>query len=1121
MLKKIMSLTVTVCFFLTSLGPKPQAHADSLLGLPAPGTMVNLSAAYEPAMIKGLTIHKDNPFLFDFIVDTGNSGLNKDDLKKEGDRLVRYFLACLTIPEKDLWVNLSPYEKDRMIPQALGQTALGHDLLAEDYILKQLTASLIYPEKNLGREFWDRVYTKARQMYGTSQIPVNTFNKVWIMADKATVYEHNQTVFVLDGHLKVMLEEDYLALQKHTVAVNTSHSIASQIVKQIILPELEREVNTGKNFSTLRQIFNSLILASWYKKNLKEALLNQVYADKNTIKGNIANGAKETREEIYEQYIKAYKKGVFNYIKEDTKADGQTIPRKYFSGGFVMSNNFQAAMITTDTPVHEQRIFGFFRGLAASVGLFVLSTAFLYNQAMKAHGDSHWGHFIEKHLPLDLEAMFAANQAMLVQVPVNFKPMAFELNTAQYQEIGGIDGPLNMGVAPLDLKDGRTRNVLRALIKLANLDAQYFKEAKLIFTFNGRNIPDMVIAIFNAEGNLTGSIGLNSSDFILHEYINITANGSRRPMVIYPGSFVELTGIVHDFDRRQKTIDIHHENGITAQVEPTDGFDINEDFVKAFDEKIGHFTATGRPGAGKDTLMDAFIKKMNTLLPADSQIETVVTGDYFRGIDRLVKGIPEKGDEEKYRQYVNLIDPQELRAMTDEGALIEDETVFRIINKIFEQPKIRDAKHIFFNGFPRNMVQWEAIKQGKIFLRGKPLDINFFIDIALPREITFERAAERAAELNFLDLPPRPDDDPKVVEKRQREYDDRTSHMVADMEQQRRGQFRRISSHHEGLFNGESVLKTRKDFIETLTKFLNVSQESASAVSAAMSSVAVRKAKVSDRDPVESAFAEAEFILNQLMYPDLALIPDFERSSVESWKARAEGLLRTTVRAGGAQVLADYIANENINFQDPDTRHEIKDLLFVLRDRVLSVEKRKPVAAFHREMAAIEVVRDLLHQAVDINNKAEREGVVVSAREKLDEINSPPARALGAFLKSHESLAAEWPHIETSLRDIAQNIHGVHRAALRRFRAETKDNNQAMATVYGGIDLNTSNGMKWKDNKDGNGVEMNIDPAMLARIRREGIDSLAPDIFRITQVASIWPLAGLRAPVQEAAVAGI
>ena len=359
MFKKSLSLTVIICFFLTSLGPLPKAHADTVLGLPAPGTMVSLSPAYQPVMIKGLTVHKDNPFLFDFIVDVGQDKMSGQPLKQEGEKLIKYFLATLAIPDRDRWVNLSPYEKDRMIPEALGQTDMGRDLLAQDYILKQITASLIYPEKQLGKTFWDKVYSKAQQTYGTTQIPVNTFNKVWIMADKAEVFEHNQTAFVVNQHLKVMLEEDYLALTKNQMPTrghvpegavspstlpselglnvqtsqgNPSPALASQIVRAIILPELEKEVNTGKNFANLRQIFNSVILSTWYKKNLKEALLNQVYADQSKVKGINLNDP-TVKQQIYEQYLKAYQKGVFNYIKEDINASGETLPRKYFSGG--------------------------------------------------------------------------------------------------------------------------------------------------------------------------------------------------------------------------------------------------------------------------------------------------------------------------------------------------------------------------------------------------------------------------------------------------------------------------------------------------------------------------------------------------------------------------------------------------------------------------------------------------------------------------------------------------------------------------------------------------------------------------------------------------------------------
>ena len=361
MFKRILSSILIVCFSASLITAPSPVRAQGVLGLPAPGTMVNLSVPYEPAMIKGLTVHKDNPFLFDFIVDPGQD--NKDfvipakagiqqqeQLKKEGEKLIKYFLASLAVPEKDIWVNLSPYEKDRMVPEALGQTDMGRDLLAQDYLLKQITASLIYPEKGLGKKFWDKVYERIRIEHPDTpsggrdpdfhnNIPVNvgTFNKVWILADQAEVFERNgsagspqaNTAFVTKSHLRVMLEEDYLALKKGLSppsrttfgTIGGPEHKASSVIREIILPELEKEVNTGKNFANLRQIVNSLILANWYKKNLKTALLNQVDAGRSKIKGIVMVPSPLWRgqgrgdvEEIYQKYLQAYKKGVFNYI---------------------------------------------------------------------------------------------------------------------------------------------------------------------------------------------------------------------------------------------------------------------------------------------------------------------------------------------------------------------------------------------------------------------------------------------------------------------------------------------------------------------------------------------------------------------------------------------------------------------------------------------------------------------------------------------------------------------------------------------------------------------------------------------------------------------------------------
>ncbi len=347
---RFISAWILVSFLTTGVVPSG-AYAQAL-NLPAPGTMVSLTPAYMPILMKGVRVHPENPLLFDFILDSGKSALKAEspEFKAESQKLIKYFLASLTIKEEDLWVNLSPYEKDRMITDELGKTELGRDMLAQDYILKQLTASLIYPEKDLGKAFWDRVYSKAREQFGNTDIPVDTFNKVWITADKAKVLERNNVAYVVGAHLKVMLDVDYTAAMRADTRsapttnnvsakgvgedlVSSRDEIARQVIRDVVIPEIEKEVNEGQNFAMLRQMFYSMILASWYKLALKDALLNQVYSNQAKTSGVLSDDP-AVKDKIYTQYLEAYKKGVFNYIKEDMDAvSQQPVPRKYFSGG--------------------------------------------------------------------------------------------------------------------------------------------------------------------------------------------------------------------------------------------------------------------------------------------------------------------------------------------------------------------------------------------------------------------------------------------------------------------------------------------------------------------------------------------------------------------------------------------------------------------------------------------------------------------------------------------------------------------------------------------------------------------------------------------------------------------
>jgi hypothetical protein len=324
-----------VTFFLTSLGPLPDAHAQTMINLPAPGLMVSRSAPFQPSQLKGIQVNPDNPMRFEFLVDKGNSALSGQAFKDEVTRLTKYFLTSLTVPESDLWVNLSPYEKDRIAPDHLGTTQMGKDLLEQDYLLKQVVATISYPEQKLGAAFWKKVHEKAYELYGTTEVPSSTFNKVWIVPQSADVYVRGNSAFVVNSKLDVMLEADYLALSKNGSSKGTSEysKAYSDVFREVILPELRIEVNRGKNFALLRQMYDAMILAAWYKRHLHNSFLGKKYIGKNKVNGvNLED--KNVKERIFQQYLASFKKRVYSYIKEDYDPFMQkTIPRKYVSGG--------------------------------------------------------------------------------------------------------------------------------------------------------------------------------------------------------------------------------------------------------------------------------------------------------------------------------------------------------------------------------------------------------------------------------------------------------------------------------------------------------------------------------------------------------------------------------------------------------------------------------------------------------------------------------------------------------------------------------------------------------------------------------------------------------------------
>ena len=83
--------------------------------------------------------------------------------------------------------------------------------------------------------------------------------------------------------------------EKHSKDAKTQ--MASAIVREIIVPAIEKEVNEGQNFAAVRQIYSAEIMATWFKRTLRESLLGQVFADRSKVAGQKVDDpqAKEKR----------------------------------------------------------------------------------------------------------------------------------------------------------------------------------------------------------------------------------------------------------------------------------------------------------------------------------------------------------------------------------------------------------------------------------------------------------------------------------------------------------------------------------------------------------------------------------------------------------------------------------------------------------------------------------------------------------------------------------------------------------------------------------------------------------------------------------------------------------
>lgn len=233
------------------------------------------------------------------IINQGKPASVKSTLSNEQKKFMSYLKTAIQVPDTKQWVNLSPYEPNRILPSELEGTSLGLALMEADLRLKRRLASLLNPQTTkVAEELWRQVREKFSEY--SFETTMTSFIKVWVCPDKIQIYEHlsdspeneitrmfnipkgNVGFFTAELTLQVLCEIDRLALQHHLESdifhqnrlsptlIKEINQEFERLFKRVIIPIVNNEVNNSSYFHGLRQCFDALVLGSCFTEKFKD-----------------------------------------------------------------------------------------------------------------------------------------------------------------------------------------------------------------------------------------------------------------------------------------------------------------------------------------------------------------------------------------------------------------------------------------------------------------------------------------------------------------------------------------------------------------------------------------------------------------------------------------------------------------------------------------------------------------------------------------------------------------------------------------------------------------------------------------------------------------------------------
>ena len=268
------------------------------------------------------------------------------------------FMTGLAVNDYKFWVNLNPWEVDRIIDEELGQSEVGRIMLEADLQMKRDFSNYGNPCANeTGKALWNLLDKKREdlvqrcmnrfpgEIIEASNIIFKPVQRHWIVPDKAYAYSNGSLIYIINASLAINSEPvtDHSSFQVKNQDINnlsrdcieelnrSAQEYAeyyNNLEERMIQPYVVADINTDEKYEDLREVYAALALAQLYKSKVTPR--TDIFRD--SLDSSSASILKSQTpwqpKDIWDKYVYSFKNGEYKCWENTTAKTAKGIRTK-------------------------------------------------------------------------------------------------------------------------------------------------------------------------------------------------------------------------------------------------------------------------------------------------------------------------------------------------------------------------------------------------------------------------------------------------------------------------------------------------------------------------------------------------------------------------------------------------------------------------------------------------------------------------------------------------------------------------------------------------------------------------------------------------------------------------